>query len=161
MTVCEKAFLEFDNFETLSYSAAPELANIAVQEFTFITDENNTTDTDTETVEENEELTLSESFFEDHETNDNDEEEDETLLENAEQEESEIEVETETEPETIVDVESEFDAVNNDNEEIIDNNELRTENIDEESIINNDNTDLGYDLLEDNLFRKTKENKFS
>ena len=63
-----ESILEFDNFETLSYSAAPELANIAVQEFTFITDENNTTDTDTETVEENEELTLSESFFEDHET---------------------------------------------------------------------------------------------
>ncbi len=153
-----ESILEFDNFETLSYSAAPELANIAVQEFTFITDENNTTDTDTETVEENEELTLSESFFEDHETNDNDEEEDETLLENAEQEESEIEVETETELETIVDVESEFDAVNNDNEEIIDNNELRTENIDEESIINNDNTDLGYDLLEDNLLENEEIN---
>ena len=72
--------MEFDNFETLSYSAAPELSKIEPAEFTFITDENETADSEENTENEelnfdsNDDLTLNEAFFDDFETTEDEEE---------------------------------------------------------------------------------------
>ena len=75
-----ESVLEFDNFETLSYSAAPELSKIEPAEFTFITDENETADSEENTENEelnfdsNDDLTLNEAFFDDFETTEDEEE---------------------------------------------------------------------------------------
>lgn len=119
-----ESVLEFDNFETLSYSAAPELSSNTLPEFTFISDENNTDEeSKNETneinneeldIDSNEELTFDEGFLNDLESLDETPaEEPENTTENEIEEtntESDADEEDDEEKETILDSDEILDS---------------------------------------------------
>ncbi len=159
-----ESVLEFDNFETLAYSVAPELAAIEpAAELTFISGDNledeSSNNIEDIQIDSDEELALNETFFDNFETLTEDEPQEENL--NEEVNENENIDKTDLDTETSFDIET-----SSDNEE--DNNKVSFENIEQketdqepiietepnetiENILEPENIDLGDDLLGEDL----------